>query len=202
MSTLNEPVTPKGKATCERLLKAAETVALSTNGCIELSAVAKEAGVTASLINRYFGSKAGLVCALVDDLYGRFDAEVFDQVVDDDGTWLERERRRLESGVSFHYREPFSIVLYSMLAMEPEVAQLEARQTSAKVNRAARSIRKAQKAGELPVGIDPGMAGAAMFGAMRQVMTEALSRPTRPSQKKVVEILWRQVLAAVQIDHQ
>ena len=43
------------------------------------------------------------------------------------------------------------------------------------MDRAARSIRKGQKRGELPAHIDPGLAGAAMFGAMRQVMTEQAS---------------------------
>jgi hypothetical protein len=66
------------------------------------------------------------------------------------------------------------------------------------VRRAARSIRKAQRAGELPLGVDPGLAGAAMFGAMRQVMVEALMRPHPPA--RVIAFLWRQVAASVQID--
>lgn len=68
------------------------------------------------------------------------------------------------------------------------------------VRRAARSIRKAQRAGELPLGVDPGLAGAAMFGAMRQVMVEALMRPHPPAPERVIAFLWRQVAASVQID--
>ncbi len=67
------------------------------------------------------------------------------------------------------------------------------------MERAARSIRKGQRRGELPVGIDPRIAGAAMFGAMRLVMVEVLSRAPRPAPERVIEALWRQVAAAVGI---
>jgi len=47
--------------------------------------------------------------------------------------------------------------------------------------------------------VDPELASAAMFGAIRQVMVAALGRPRRPSQQSVVELLWRQILAAVNL---
>ncbi len=199
------PVTPKGRATRARLIEAARTVALTSDGHIEVAAVAEEAGVAPSLVHKYFSSKAGLVCALVDDYFDRFHSRVFSQDTDDDSfddqqTWAKRERARLEAGVRFHYHEPLAVVIYGQLVSEPEVTQLLAQHTTTIVSRAARSIRKAQKAGELPVGIDPGIAGAAMFGAMRQVMVEALTRSSRPSQKNIVETLWHQVAAAVRID--
>jgi hypothetical protein len=90
--------------------------------------------------------------------------------------------------------------LYGALARDPEIARREAVRIAAVVDRAARSIRKGQKAGELPVGVDPGLAGAAMFGAMRLVMVEALTRKRRPAPERVIEVLWRQVAASVQID--
>ena len=54
--------------------------------------------------------------------------------------------------------------------------------------------------GELPLGVDPRFAGAAMFGAMRLVMVEALGRTPRPAPERVVEVLWRQIAAAVGIE--
>jgi AcrR family transcriptional regulator len=194
------PVTRKGHATRERLLAAARKRAIATGGRLEIADVAEAAGVVPSLVNRYFGSKAGLVNALVDDFFDRFQREVFDLDLDAYGDWAEHERLRLEAGVRFHYREPFAVVLYGPLARDPEVARRESRRVAAIVSRAARSIKKAQRAGELPVGVDPGLAGAAMFGAMRQVMVEALTRPRRPAQERVVEFLWRQIAASVGID--
>jgi AcrR family transcriptional regulator len=204
------PQTRKGRATRERLLAAARELAISSGGHFEIASVAQAAGVVPSLVHRYFGSKAGLVGALVDDFFDRFQQEVFDLDLEARGRgegkgkpqndWARQERVRLEAGVRFHYREPFAVVLYGPLARDPEVARRESERIAAVVRRAARSIRKAQRRGELPLGVDPGLAGAAMFGAMRQVMVEALTRPRRPAPERVVAFLWRQVAAAVQID--
>lgn len=200
MSTAAEPTTAKGRATRERLLEEARQRAIRAGGHFEIAQVAEAAGVAASLVHRYFGSKAGLVAALVDDFYDRFHAAVFDLDLGDRGDWAHRERARLEAGVRFHYREPFAVVVYGLLAREPEVARREVDRIQAIVSRAARSVRKGQRAGELPVGVDPGLAGAAMFGAMRQTMVEALSRARRPSPERVIDTLWRQVAASVGID--
>jgi hypothetical protein len=132
--------------------------------------------------------------------FDRFHAEVLDLDLDREGDWAHHERLRLEAGVRFHYREPFAVVVYGALARDPEVARREAERIAAVVERAARSIRKGQKAGELPAGVDPGLAGAAMFGAMRLVMVEALTRAKRPAPERVIEVLWRQVAASVRID--
>jgi AcrR family transcriptional regulator len=200
MSTATLPFTAKGQATHKRLIDVARQVAIANGGHFELVEVAEAAGVVPSLVHRYFGSKAGLVGALVDDFFERFHAEVLDVELDDQGTWAQHERIRLEKGVRFNFSEPFSALVYGQLAREPEVARKEAIRTAAVVDRAARSIRKGQKRGELPDDVDPGFAGAAMFGAMRLVMVEALRRDPLPSPEEVIEVLWRQVCASVHID--
>ena len=192
------PLTPKGAATRARLLACARNEAIST-GHVELAAVADAAGVVPSLVYRYFDSKAGLVSALVDDFFDRLHAEVLDIDLDDRGDWAAHERLRLERGVRFHYADPFAVVLYGQLSREPEVVRTEAGRIATVIEHAATSIRRAQRKGELPRGVDPSLAGAAMFGAMQRVMLEVLTRSPRPREHKVVEFLWRQVAAAVQI---
>lgn len=199
MSTIPLPATSKGRATRLRLLDVARHVALATGGGVELALVAKAAGVVPSLVHRYFGSKAGLVAALVDDFFDRFHEEVLDADLEEHGDWATHERIRLERGVHFHYGEPFAVVLYGHLARDPEVARTEGQRIAVVVERAARSIRRAQRKGELPVGVDPGLAGAAMFGAMRLVMLEALRRKPPPRPELVIDVLWRQVAASVRI---
>jgi AcrR family transcriptional regulator len=199
MSTIPMPSTKKGQDTRRRLLEVARRLALQTGGHVELAGVAKAAGVVPSLVHRYFGSKSGLVSALVDDFFDRFHREVLDAPLEE-GDWAQHERVRLERGVRFHFAEPFAALVYGALARDPEVARTEVTRSAIVVDRAARSIRKGQRAGELPVGVDPAMAGAAMFGAMRLVMVEALGRTPRPAPERVIEVLWRQVAAAVGLD--
>ncbi|MGH3675193.1 MAG: TetR/AcrR family transcriptional regulator [Mycobacterium sp.] len=200
MAVAAEPITPKGLATRDRLLGCARDVAIANDGHLEVAWVAEEAGVVPSLVNRYFGSRAGLVSALIDDFFRRLRAEVLDLDLDDQGEWALHERVRLEKGVRFHYTDPVAVVVYTRLSREPEVAATENRHIDMVVKAAAANIRRGQARGELPASVDPELAGAAMFGAMQRVMVAALSRRRRPRPERVVEVLWRQVAAAVEID--
>ena len=202
MTTIAGPRTQKGRATRERLLACARDIAIANDGHLEIAWVAEAAGVVPSLVNRYFGSRAGLVSALLDDFFNRLAAEVINLDLEDQGTWAQHERIRLEKGVHFHYTDPAAVVIYTRLSREPEVALTENWHIERVVKRAAGNIRRGQKRGELPASVDPEMAGAAMFGAMQRVMVTALSRTPRPRPDRVVEILWRQVAAAVEIDPQ
>jgi len=194
------PRTQKGRATRERLLTCARDIAIANHGHLEIAWVAEAAGVVPSLVNRYFGSRAGLVSALLDDFFDRLRAEVLDLDLDDQGTWARHERIRLEKGVHFHYTDPAAVVIYTRLSREPEVALTENRHIERVVKHAAANIRRGQKRGELPSSIDPELAGAAMFGAMQRVMITALGRTPRPRPYRVIDLLWRQVSAAVQIE--
>lgn len=200
MTTTAEPRTQKGRATRKRLLACARDIAIANDGHVEIAWVAEAAGVVPSLVNRYFGSRAGLISALLDDFFGRLRTEVLDLNLDNQGTWAQHERIRLEKGVHFHYTDPAAVVIYTGLSREPEVALTENRHIDRVVKHAAASIRRGQKRGELPPSIDPELAGAAMFGAMQRVMVTALGRTPRPRPDRVVEILWRQIAAAVDIN--
>jgi AcrR family transcriptional regulator len=198
--TTAEPRTQKGRATRERLLACARDVAIANDGHIEIAWVAEAAGVVPSLVNRYFGSRAGLVSALLDDFFERLRVEVLGLNLDNLGTWLQHERIRLEKGVNFHYTDPAAVVIYTRLSREPEVALTENRHIDEIVKHAAANIRRGQQRGELPSSVDPELAGAAMFGAMQRVMVTALSRTPRPRPDRIVDVLWRQIAAAVDID--
>jgi AcrR family transcriptional regulator len=195
-----EPRTQKGRATRERLLACARDIAIANDGHIEIAWVAEAAGVVPSLVNRYFGSRAGLVSALVHDFFDRLRTDVIDLDLDDQGTWAQHERIRLEKGVQFHYTDPAAVIIYTRLSREPEVALTENRHIESVVKRAAANIRRGQKHGEIPSSVDPELAGAAMFGAMQRVMITALGRTPRPRPERIVDVLWRQVAAAVEIN--
>jgi AcrR family transcriptional regulator len=193
-------LTSKGERTRARLLACARSAAIENEGHVEIAAVAERAGVVPSVIYRYFGSKAGMVSALVDDFFARLHHEVLDLDLEGEGDWATHEYLRLQLGVAFHYADELAPVLYTQLGREPEVMRTQAERVAAVIERAALSIRRAQRRGELPRGVDPELAGAAMFGAMQRVMVAACARPRRPPERKLVELLWRQVAAAVGVD--
>lgn len=193
--------TRKGQATRARLVLRAREQAVANHGHLEIAQVAAAAGVAPSLINRYFGSRGGLLSALVDDFFDRLHAEVLDRHLDELGTWAEHEYVRLIHAVGFHYTDPFAVVLYTRLSREPEVARTETARIETAIDAAARNIRRGQRKGEVPTEVDASLAAAAIFGAMQRVMVSALSRQPHPSPAHVADVLWRQIVAAVHLSH-
>ena len=200
MAVIQIPSTTKGKATRERLLAVAMEQAVASKGHVELAEVAQQAGVVQGVVHRYFGSKSGLISAMVDDYYDRFHKQVLELYLNDTGDWAVHERLRLRMGIQFHYAEPLSAVLHSTFVRDPVVARKEAQRIDGVVDLTARGIVRAQRRGELPRHIDPELAGAAMFGAMQAVLSVALNRPRRPSPEQLETILWQQVAASVGLD--
>jgi AcrR family transcriptional regulator len=164
---------------------------------LEVGPVAARAGVSVGLIYRHFGSKAGLLAAVVGDFYGRFTDEVLELDPLPGASWAARERRRIELAVAFHYEDPLAKVILGRLARDPEVAAVEARHLRATVMRGARNVAKGQADGEIPNEIDPGIAAALILGGTRQALIEVLSRRERPEAAVVADQLWRLVVAAV-----
>ncbi|MBA2349829.1 MAG: TetR/AcrR family transcriptional regulator [Solirubrobacterales bacterium] len=194
----DEPsLTRRGAATRERLLLAAEAELGAREGALEVAAVAARAEVSVGLLYRYFGSKAGLVAAVVDDFYDRLHAQVADFDPAPQADWAARERKRLELSVEFHYAEPLAGVILSRLFREPEVAAVEVRRMGRLVEDAARNVTAGQRRGELPADLDPRTVGALMIGSFRVAMGEALSRPRRPDAEVFVEQLWRFIVGGV-----
>ncbi len=193
-----EPIlTRRGAESRERLLRAAEAELTERDGALEVASVAARADVSVRLLYRYFGSKAGLVAAVVDSFYDRFHAEVADTDPAPDAGWASRERKRLELSVAFHYREPLAAVVLSRLSREPEVAAVEVRRIERLVEDAARNVTAGQRRGELPPDLDPRTVGAMLIGGFRVAMGEALSRRERPDAGLLVEDLWRFVVHGV-----
>jgi AcrR family transcriptional regulator len=63
--------------TRERLIGAAEKELIRSHGHLEMQAVSKRAQVSVGLAYHHFGSKAGLIAAVVEAFYSRLDEMVF-----------------------------------------------------------------------------------------------------------------------------
>lgn len=191
------PQTERGAASRRRLLAAAAAELIERDGTLEVASVAARARVSVGLIYRWFGSKAGLVAAVVDDFYDRLDAAVFDPDPVPGGSWAERERARTELGVAFHYEDPLAAVVLSRLTREPRIAAIELDRVQRQVTAATRNLERGQERGEIPRDLDPELVGAMVLGGMREVLRHALAREPPPARDAVVDELWRFIVAAV-----
>jgi AcrR family transcriptional regulator len=186
----------RSSVTREALLGAATAELIESDGLLEVGRVAARAGVSTGALYHQFGSKAGLLGALVEDFYERLGEAVLRPDLAELGDWGSREHARIERTVSFHYEDPVAVVLAG-LAREPEVAAAEAPFVAATIGAAERNIRAAQRAGEIDASIDAGIAAAMIMGGIRAVLESVLVRERRPRAERLVEELWRLVGSAV-----
>lgn len=177
-------------ATRRRILDAAAVELLAGEGAAEIGAVARRAGVSVGLSYHYFGSKGGLLAAVVEDFYDRFDAAVMDVNPKPGASWGEREHLRLERMVAHYYAEPLAPVILARLSREPEVAAVEARRIARHVELAARNVAQAQGRGEIPRSLDASLLAAMIIGGLRQAIGQALAQQRRPERRRLADQLW------------
>ena len=179
-----------------RILSAAREAFIAGDGAIEMGDVARRAGVSNGLAYHYYGSKAGLLAALVDDFYARYDEAAMAGVAST-GHWAERMYHHLRAGIDFMYAEPMAGVLLGRIGTSAEVSAAEARRQIASTERAISNLRRAQARGDIDPMIDVEMAGAVIIGAVRQVLMRVFSHADRPAVAVVAERLWATIAAVL-----
>jgi len=175
--------------TRERMMAAAATALVEGDGDFEISDIARHAKVSVGLAYHHFGSKAGLLSALITDFYNRHDA-VANQHLDRSSPWPIREHARLKASVEFMYADALAPIIVGRLGGNSEVVSLEASHRSALVQLAARNIADGQKRGQIDKKIDPTIAAAAIIGGIRQAVAIALASSKPPSPERLVKQLW------------
>ena len=88
-----------------------------------MQAVARRAGLSTGLAYHHFGSKGGLVAAVLEDFYDRLDDHAMGRRLE--GAWHERERERVRLATAFYLKDPLSRVLLGRLHRAPEVVAVE-----------------------------------------------------------------------------
>lgn len=181
-----------------RLIEAAGAALLANDGALEMADVAGRAGVSAGLAYHYFGSKAGLVSAVVEAFYDRYET-VANERMDPRESWGRRERRRLGRVVDFLYAEPLAPVVLAMLGRTPEVAAVEIARQRAMIELAAHNIENGVRSGEIASEVDPMIAGAAIIGGIRQASALALEHKNRTTRETLADNLWTFIAGAVRL---
>jgi AcrR family transcriptional regulator len=185
----------------ERLMAAAAVELRKGDGDFEMSAVARTAGVSVGLAYHYFGSKAGLIAAVVEQFYEELDQEVM-MAKFGLRDWREREKLRVERNVAFHYRHPLAPVVLRRLRREPSVIEIERERVARQVEEGTRNIISAQKQGTVVKNIDPAAATAFTLAGIRALISQALEHPPeqRPSEQELANTIWRLVRRAIGSD--
>jgi AcrR family transcriptional regulator len=186
-------------ATREILIRAAQEELIQNHGHLEMQAVAKRAQVSVGLAYHHFGSKAGLIAAVVEAFYSRLDAEVFNDACRPPESWANWERRRIASYIAFHYDHPFAPLVIGTLSRAPEVLDVERAFTNKTLAGGARMIEAAQRDGFVPDRIDPHLTIALMSGGIRQALIGALMNEPRPDPEKLTDEIWAFMAGALRL---
>ena len=179
---------PRRVGARKRLLSAARTVLIENDGAAEIGAIAKQAGVSAGLAYHHFGSKDGLIAAVVEDFYARY-ARVANARYSGAG-WAEREIQRTRAVVIFLLEHPFTPTLFGPLARPPAVVNAEQACLAELMEQGACKIAQGQADGDLPRGSDPKLAAAFVLGGMRQAVAAALAAEARPEPIALARQVW------------
>lgn len=188
--------TPKAK---QALIKAAGDELVAGNGFIEIKAVAQRAGVSVGLAYHHFGSKAGLIAAVVEDFWDALDADSLG-VTFDGPDWGAGELERIRRYVRFHYDNPLSPLMLGRLGSEPEVMAVERARRDRHIALGTRNMARAQKQGQVPKELDPQLLTAQVLAGVRGGIEVALRRDKRPEFEQLVEEIWGFAAAAMRLE--
>jgi AcrR family transcriptional regulator len=185
--------------TREKLVRAAEAELIRSHGHLEMQAVAKRAKVSVGLAYHHFGSKAGLIAAVVETFYDRLDEVVFNDAKRASESWADRERRRIAAYIAFHYDHPFAPLVIGALSRAPEVLDVERAFTNRQLAAGARMIEAAQRNGFVPGHIAPHLTIALMIGGIRQALVGILTGDERPDPEKLTDEIWAFMAGALRL---
>ena len=181
----------KKLGTAEKLLEAAEAELIASDGQMEMAAVARRAGVSVGLAYHHFGSKAGLVAAVVDAFYGPLREISLGTAIPAQLDWPARERARTEAMVDYFYSHRLAPLIAGRLAREPEVLDIERAHRQALLASGAKNIRQGQKQGVVDATLDPAVTVSLLMGGLRLALDEAVLADKRPPRARLKNQIWQ-----------
>ncbi|HEX7945004.1 MAG TPA: TetR/AcrR family transcriptional regulator [Phenylobacterium sp.] len=185
--------------TPERLSRAAQEELIQGHGLLEMQAVAKRAKASVGLAYHHFGSKAGLIAAVVEAFYNQLEEVAFSPSKLTSPDWAGREKERIAAYISFHYDHPFAPLVVGPLSRAAEVLDVEQAFTRRQLIAGAYNVRAGQRDGVIPADLDPRLTIALMIGGIRQALIGALTSPHRPNRAELTEKIWRFVARALSL---
>jgi AcrR family transcriptional regulator len=190
--------------TRERLIHAAQEELILGHGHLEMQAVARRAQLSVGLAYHHFGSKAGLIAAVVEGFYSLLDDAAFAGANLASECWADREKKRISAYIVFHYEHPFAPLVIGALSRAPEVLDVEMAFTNRQLAGGARMLHAAQRDGVIAADIDPHLTIALMIGGIRQALIGVLTSEHRPDPEKLTDAIWTFMAGALRLtrDHE
>jgi AcrR family transcriptional regulator len=185
--------------TRERLIRAAQEELIQGRGLLEMQAVAKRAKASVGLAYHHFGSKAGLIAAVVEAFYDRLEETAFKPSNLTASDWAGREKQRIAAYISFHYDHPFAPLVVGPLSRAAEVLDVEQAFTKRQLGAGAHNLRMGQRDGVIRADLDPRLTIALMIGGIRQALIGALTKAQRPDRGELTEKIWIFVAGALRL---
>lgn len=177
-------------ATRQRILDCAGQLLAEGEGKLEMAWVAKAAGVSSGLAYHHFGSKEGLLVAVVNDFYDRIEAASLMLHFDDDTDWETREMERLRLYIDFLLSDPLGIVVLTRLADAPGVAAVDAERWQRLVTAGARNIAEGQRRGVVRAPQEPELLAAMVLGAVRAAVARLLPLQNEVEAGALARAIW------------
>jgi AcrR family transcriptional regulator len=182
-----------------RLIRAAQEELVHEGGLLEMQAVARRAKVSVGLAYHHFGSKAGLIAAVVEAFYDRLEEVAFKPSNLVSPNWAGREKERIAAYISFHYDHPFAPLVVGALSRAVEVLDVEQAFTRRQLAAGAYNLRAGQRDGVIPADLDPRLTIALMIGGIRQALIGALTKAQRPDRQELTDKIWVFVAGALRL---
>ena len=172
---------------------------LKAEGSLEVAAVARRAGVSESLAYYHFRNKAGLLDALVEDMYERLD-ESITAVPFEGETWRDREQARVFAIVDFMYNDPAARFVANVVVSDPSLLERQRERQRRLDALGARNIAQAQRDGEIDAELDPHLLVSMILGGVLAGVSHALTADPPKPQRRVEQEIWSFVARAAGID--
>ncbi len=174
----------------ERLLMAAEAELIAHGGRLEMTAVAKRANASVGLAYHHFGSKTGLVAAVVERFYEPLRTLMMGPSGADLASWVRVERERFSRLIDYYYDHPLAPLLVGRMGREPEVIDMEREHLDRLMSEGARNLARAQERGIITAAIDPDVAIGLIIGGFQQALHRALHASPQPDRTDLMAKLW------------
>ena len=183
----------------ERLIRSAQEELILRGGLLEMQPVAARAKVSVGLAYHHFGSKAGLIAAVVQAFYDRLEDVAFNPAKLTSTDWAGREKERISAYISFHYNHPFAPLVIGALSRAAEVLDVEQAFMKRQLEAGAYNMRAGQRVGIVAPDLDPRLTIAMVVGGIRQALVGALTRAHRPDCDELTRKIWVFVAGALRL---